>query len=101
MRIDKTTPLYCVSLTDGDQGNVARISIRKLFDMVKGGTSTKDIMLFTEEEEAEEYGSRLSLVQRGQAMLESMETEVLKAIVDAIEPENIENTLEGFGVYTE
>ena len=101
MRIDKTTPLFCVSLTDGDQGNVSRISIQGLFDMVKGGTSTKDIMLFTEEAEAKDYGDRLGLVQRGQAMLELLETDILRAIVTSIEPENIENTIEGFGVYTE
>ena len=101
MKIDKTTSLYCVSLTDGDQGHVARISLTGLFDMVKGGTSTNDIMLFTEEEEAKDYGDRLGLVQRGQAMLETMETDVLRAVVDAIEPDRIENTLEGFSVYTE
>lgn len=101
MRIDKTTPLYCVSLTDGDQGNVSRISIQGLFDMVKGGTTTKDIMLFTEEAEANDYGNRLGLVQRGQAMLETMETDILRAIVEAIEPDRIESTLEGFGVYTD
>jgi len=101
MRIDKTTPLFCVSLTDGDQGNVSRISIQGLFDMVKGGTTTKDIMLFTEEAEANDYGNRLGLVQRGQAMLETMETDILRAVVEAIEPDRIESTLEGFGVYTE
>ena len=99
MRIDKSVSLFYVSLID--EGHVSRISLTGLFDMVKGGTGINDIMLFTEEVEAKEYGDRLNLVQRGQAMLELMETDALAAVVEAIEPNRLESTLEGFGVYTE
>lgn len=101
MQINKDTLLYFTSLIPGEVGTARNASLSTIFDMVRGGTSINDLVIFTDEAECQRFASRAQLLDSANHCLRNLDSEQLKEIATAIQPDQIDHTIDKLNHYCE
>jgi hypothetical protein len=84
MRLSAITVLHLVSLLPGEYGNRTMTSFQGLLNSFKGGSTLRELAVFTEEEEANAFAERAQKIAYARQLLEQLDSAQLDHIAEVI-----------------